>query len=179
MSGWTRIEDRKPTAKDTDAQGCVLVWHEMNGVMLTGYQNATGSRYMTHWMRVPEGPSGASEPIKPPRAEKFPPALEDVTDYAEARARMGKPKIDPEAYYNFYEANGWVQGRAGKKIKDWRATYRTWEQREKGNLTGPVGYGARIKTVSAQAYKQREYSDEELEAAAGTRELLEEARRAQ
>ena len=33
--------------------------------------------------------------------------------------------IDPDKFYNFYEANGWVQGK-NKPIKNWKACVNTW-----------------------------------------------------
>jgi len=68
---------------------------------------------------------------KPPKGGKkkapMPPSLEDVAAYCLER----KNGIDPEAFLDFYAANGWTQGR-GKPIVDWRAAMRTWEKnREK------------------------------------------------
>lgn len=36
---------------------------------------------------------------------------------------------DPEAFNDYYKANGWTQGR-GKAIKDWEAAARNWERRQ-------------------------------------------------
>ena len=40
--------------------------------------------------------------------------------------------VDPEAFFDFYEANGWRQGK-GKAIKDWQAAVRTWEKNGRTN----------------------------------------------
>ena len=55
-----------------------------------------------------------------------PPSLEDVTNYCKERDNT----INPDTFVDFYTANGWVQS-GNKKIKDWKACMRTWEQREK------------------------------------------------
>ena len=39
--------------------------------------------------------------------------------------------IDPQAFVDFYTANGWVQGKGQKPIRDWKACIRTWEQKRK------------------------------------------------
>jgi len=56
------------------------------------------------------------------------PSLEEVEAYCRERANG----IDPEAFHAFYEANGWVQGRSGKPIKNWKMAVITWE---KNNLS--------------------------------------------
>ena len=54
------------------------------------------------------------------------PTIEEIKEYCLER----KNNISAEAFYDFYETNGWVQGK-GKPIKDWKACVRTWEQRNK------------------------------------------------
>ena len=53
------------------------------------------------------------------------PSLEDVRAYCIGRSN----KVDPEQFYNFYESKGWMVGKS--PMKDWRASVRTWEKREK------------------------------------------------
>ena len=53
-----------------------------------------------------------------------PPTAEEVGAYCLERQNG----IDPQAFVDFYTANGWVQGRQGKPIRDWKACIRTWEQ---------------------------------------------------
>ena len=65
------------------------------------------------------------------------PTFNDVFKYCQER----KNNIDPQMFMDFYEANGWVQGR-GKPIKSWKACVRTWEKRdnypEQDKLIKPV-----------------------------------------
>lgn len=51
------------------------------------------------------------------------PTLEEVKEYCLERNN----NVDAEAFIDYYEANGWVQGK-GKPIKDWKACVRTWER---------------------------------------------------
>jgi hypothetical protein len=53
------------------------------------------------------------------------PNIEDISNYI----KEIKSSVDPEAFFNFYEANGWMQGR-GKPIKNWKAAVKTWERRQ-------------------------------------------------
>lgn len=53
------------------------------------------------------------------------PTLEDIRAYCISRAN----NVDPEQFFNFYESKGWKVGRT--PMKDWRASVRTWEKREK------------------------------------------------
>lgn len=66
-----------------------------------------------------------------PKAEKFEkPTVEEVAEYCEER-RNG---IDARAFFDFYESKGWKVGAV--KMRDWRASVRTWEQRRKTESTG-------------------------------------------
>lgn len=70
-------------------------------------------------------------PPKPPRGgKKVPPTLEEVREYARSRGS----KIDPDYFFDYYEGLNWMRGKT--KVKDWQATYRTWERRSDA---GPKG----------------------------------------
>jgi len=51
------------------------------------------------------------------------PSIEEVAAYCKARGNT----VDPEAFWAFYESNGWKVGR--NPMKDWQAAVRTWERR--------------------------------------------------
>lgn len=55
------------------------------------------------------------------------PSFEDVEAYCRSRSNG----IDPQAFIDYYTANGWKVG--GNPMKDWRAAVRNWEQRRKQN----------------------------------------------
>lgn len=52
-----------------------------------------------------------------------PPTLEEVKAYCFERNNS----VDAERFFDYYSANGWVQGK-GKPIKDWKACVRIWER---------------------------------------------------
>ena len=62
------------------------------------------------------------EPTKPKKFQK--PTIEQIRAYCK---EAGK-NIDPEAFFDFYEAKGWVVGRA--PMKDWKAAVRNWAKNE-------------------------------------------------
>ena len=60
------------------------------------------------------------------RATRFtPPTLSDVQAYCQERGKG----VDPERWFNYYTANGWMVGK--NKMKDWKAAVRTWEAGQK------------------------------------------------
>lgn len=67
------------------------------------------------------------------------PSFEDVKNYVE---QMGY-QMDPAVYFDYYESIGWMR-KNGQRIKDWKASVRTWERREKQfaknghDVSGPV-----------------------------------------
>ena len=73
------------------------------------------------------GGVGGAPAAAPPSRKKFvPPTVEEVAAYCRER----RSAVDPEAFVDFYTANGWKQAR-GKCIVDWKAAVRTWERRER------------------------------------------------
>ena len=60
---------------------------------------------------------------QPTRTHFTPPTLEEVKAYCIERNN----NIDAEYFIDFQEARGWVLSN-GKKMKDWKATIRTWER---------------------------------------------------
>ncbi|MBR3239519.1 MAG: hypothetical protein IKF99_13885, partial [Oscillospiraceae bacterium] len=60
MGDWVSLSERLPTEADGDAQKCVLVWHELSGCLIYNVTNIAHNSYLTHWMRLPEGPGMTS-----------------------------------------------------------------------------------------------------------------------
>lgn len=52
------------------------------------------------------------------------PSAEEVQSYCRERGNS----VDPVKFHAHYTANGWVQGRSGKPIVDWKAAVITWER---------------------------------------------------
>lgn len=60
------------------------------------------------------------------RGKRFsPPTQEEIKIYCLER----KNKVDPIKFFDFYESKGWMVGKT--KMKDWKASVRTWEKNEK------------------------------------------------
>ena len=55
----------------------------------------------------------------------IPPTLDEVIAYCNERNN----NVNPETFISFYESKGWMVGK--NKMKDWKASVRTWEQKEK------------------------------------------------
>lgn len=66
------------------------------------------------------------EEAEPPSRKRFtPPSVEQVREYCYERGNS----VDPQRFVDYYTSNGWMVGK--NKMKDWRASVRTWEQKEK------------------------------------------------
>ena len=52
----------------------------------------------------------------------------DLEEVIEAFKEVGAEEVDAMAFYDYYSANGWTQGR-NKAIKDWKAAARGWIRR--------------------------------------------------
>jgi hypothetical protein len=51
------------------------------------------------------------------------PTVQEVADYCKER----KNTIDAESFVDYFESSGWIKAN-GQKVKDWKATIRTWEK---------------------------------------------------
>lgn len=58
----------------------------------------------------------------PPRISKDRGTLDEIKAFA---VELGMPESDGEACFHKWDGNGWTNG--GAKIKDWRATVRSWK----------------------------------------------------
>ena len=76
----------------------------------------------------PKAKPAKAEPAKRTSFEK--PTVEEIDGYCKER-RNG---LDAQQFFDFYESKGWKVGAV--KMKDWRASVRTWEQRRKTEQTG-------------------------------------------
>ena len=72
--------------------------------------------------------------ISEKRSTRFiPPTVEEVRDYCNERNN----NIDAENFVDYYESKGWMIGR--NKMKDWKASVRTWERNEYSKPKNKVG----------------------------------------
>lgn len=117
---------------------------------VTGFPNeslANDEKYTNEMLGKAEGirreSVGKAQPSKPiPILNKniapvrcVRPTLKEVRLYCSER----KNSVSPETFFDYYEANGWVQGKGGKPIRDWKAAVRTWENRNKQAATDTSG----------------------------------------
>lgn len=66
------------------------------------------------------------EKVEKREAKKFkPPTLDEITEFCHDNGFI----IDPQAFFAYYESNGWKVGR--NKMKSWKATCINWNARAK------------------------------------------------
>ena len=73
-----------------------------------------------------------------------PPSVDDVRAYCNERHN----NVDPERFVDYYESNGWKVGK--NKMKDWKATVRSWEHNDYSN--NKKQNGSIIHEVQMPAY---------------------------
>lgn len=124
------------------------------------YNNNNNNNNDKEYKNEVKGDEVPPTPQKAPR--RFtPPSVEEVAAYCRERGNS----VSPQRFVDFYAAKGWRVGSAA--MKDWRAAVRTWEDRDEHPPD-------RRKTVGAQQYAQRSYTEAELTAVSD--DLLAEAR---
>ena len=93
------------------------------------------------------------------RVHKFtPPTLEEVSSYCLER----KNTVNPQKFIDHYTSNGWMVGR--NKMKDWKASVRTWE---KSNYNQPQSKVIEIPSY----YTEKDDDSEKQEALRKLREM--------
>lgn len=78
----------------------------------------------------------------------IPPTVEEVRDYCNERNN----NIDAENFVDYYESKGWMIGR--NKMKDWKASVRTWERN---------GYSKPKNKVGSNGIRLAENRDDSLD----------------
>lgn len=87
--------------------------------------------------------------IREKRSTRFiPPTVEEVRDYCNERNN----NIDAENFVDYYESKGWMIGR--NKMKDWKASVRTWERN---------GYSKPKNKVGSNGIRLAENRDDSLD----------------
>lgn len=59
-----------------------------------------------------------------------PPTVEEVSEYCCERGN----NVDAQCFVDFYSSKGWYVGKS--KMRDWKASVRTWERKERSNSQG-------------------------------------------
>lgn len=104
------------------------IYQELLVRLTDGNQRSTdglpdGNQRSTQYRIDKESINNGIKAATPPRSRFVPPTIDEIKAYCLER----KNTVDAERFFDFYSANGWVQGR-GKPIKDWKAAVRTWER---------------------------------------------------
>ncbi len=108
---YTKPDTKPNTNNDTK--------EDTNTLQNTEYENA----YIYNNNIDKNGDVGEEKEEKKTRKKFTPPTVEEVEEYCRDRNNG----IDAGSFVDFYTANGWVQGKQGKPIKDWKACVRYWE----------------------------------------------------
>ena len=95
-----------------------------------GYQTPPKEKEKAKEKEKTKEKNGGNSADKPHRFTK--PTVTDIRDYCQERGN----NIDPQRFFDFYEAKGWRVG--NQPMKDWRAAVRTWEGRKPAK---PPDYG--------------------------------------
>lgn len=57
VADWRRVDTEPPTKADADRWGCIMIWHELQGLMFTNPQEIDFYKQHVHfWAHTPEGP---------------------------------------------------------------------------------------------------------------------------
>jgi hypothetical protein len=82
----------------------------------------TNVHFVEHNERDPDPDPELKEKINKKEKSFIKPSIEEIKKYCLVR----KNDICPEAFFDFYESNGWIIGK--NKMEDWQAAVRNWER---------------------------------------------------
>lgn len=98
----------------------------------------------------------SSSVTSPCTSSKFiKPTLEEVREYIAEKDYS----VNPEKFYAYYEAGGWMVGK--RPMKSWRMALTYWHNNGIDRSQHPPNSSS--KRVAEQNYTQREYTDEQLD----------------
>lgn len=98
--------------------------------------------------------NNTSNNIKEIYKEKFiKPSLEEVKEYCLERNN----NVDAERFIDFYESKGWMIGKS--KMKDWRASVRTWEKKDTGKKEEMPNWSMNYKNQEITEEDKAEFDD--------------------
>lgn len=96
---------------------------------------------------------GGQKPSRKRETKSFTkPSLQEIKDFISENSFS----VDPEAFYDYYESNGWMVGR--NRMKDWKSTIRRWNrseyQQKRVNATSTPEMAGSGAEVEKDYYKQ-------------------------
>lgn len=78
-----------------------------------------------HSPSISPSPSTSVKSLSSKSKDFIKPNVNEIKEYANS---IGYLDLDAEYFLNYYEANGWVQGKCRKPIKSWKATVSNWKK---------------------------------------------------
>jgi len=87
---------------------------------------------------------------KKPSRNFVPPSFDEVKSYISEK----KYNVDAENFIDFYSSKGWMVGK--NKMKDWRASVRTWAKRDKGQKIEGAGRHTESYEKTQKMFKDNE-----------------------
>ena len=124
----TNYKDEKAQLEVTDNKSYRL----KSGMDTTCIQNVSTSETQVRLGKDRIGKDSVESSAKRTTRTFTPPTFEEVKAYCEERNNG----IDPQHFIDYQDSRGWILSN-GKKMADWKATIRTWEQRNKPNKAEP------------------------------------------
>lgn len=122
---------------------------------VNAYNNPTRELKRIEEKKIKESVGDAA--AKPPARTHFePPSIAEVEAYCKQRHNG----IDARRFVDYYTANGWRVGKG--KMRDWRASVRSWERNGVNDNSQPASSGSR--PAAATGYSENTYAPGELDA---------------
>lgn len=90
---------------------------------------------------------------KKPASRFVPPTVEEVRAYCLER----KNNVDAERFVDYYESKGWIVGKT--KMKDWKASVRTWERNDFGSNNNKQNVGANGIAIQEKPNSEKSETD--------------------
>lgn len=83
-----------------------------------------------------------------------PPSVGEVREYCLERGSL----VDPDEFFDFYSSNGWMVGK--NKMKDWKASVRSWERTRQEKAAKLKGRGATVPQPGTVGAANKRAEDE-------------------
>ena len=107
-----------------------VVGQEPNNNLESNYNKPSGNQTITKAKPNEKDNVKEKDNVNDNNKKTFtPPSVSDVSDYC----NLNGYGIDPESFVDFYASKGWMVGK--NKMKDWKASVRTWERSQRQELT--------------------------------------------
>lgn len=120
-----REQTRKRVAKHREKQK-LLANEECNATVTLHVTQCNANRIEEDKIRLDKDKEKENILLKEKEEKFVKPTIQEISDYCKER----KNNIDPERFFDHYEAVDWTIGRNHQKMKDWRCAVRYWERND-------------------------------------------------